>query len=185
MFLVVRPVIERRLVPGLVVAMGMLSALACAASGLGDKLLAAGVSLIVGLLLIPVGERKLITPDRVDAAAPEPRWRRLGLHIDSSRPAEALAGLIRRESDDGEPEVLDRFDDLDELAELHRLDDVTVGVELIAPEDIGLTLRRRHDDDRRVHETLIRLDLTQYFPSILAGQVQVQEDHVGAGRVSS
>src|SRR5712692_10871806 len=88
------------------------------------------------------------------------------------------AGSIRQ-LHNGQPEVLDGLDHGDELLDIQRLGDVSVGVEVIGAGDIGRCLGGGQDDDGNPPEILVALDLCQDVTAVLARQVEVEQDEIG------
>jgi hypothetical protein len=92
-------------------------------------------------------------------------------------------GLLGWESDGLEPEVLDGADDVDELGQVDRFDDVAVGVEVVGLADVGLSARGGEDHYWYALEFFIILNLGQDFAPVFPREVEVQQDEVGAGCV--
>jgi hypothetical protein len=67
----------------------------------------------------------------------------------------------------------------DELLQVHRLRDVAVGVQVVAPQDILFRLRRGEDHDRDRAQLGVRLDLREHLAPVLLRQIQVEEHDVG------
>ena len=64
-------------------------------------------------------------------------------------------GSTGRQSDDGQPEILNGFYHAEELLQIDGFRDVAVGVKIVTPENVLFCLRRRQDHHR---EFLIRDD---------------------------
>ena len=73
--------------------------------------------------------------------------------------------------------------DLGELLEVHRLDDVAVGVQAVGFQDVGLALRGGQHHDRDAFQLLVVLDFRQNLAAVLSGQVEVEQDEAGARRI--
>src|SRR6267378_567784 len=88
--------------------------------------------------------------------------------------------LLRWQLDDGEPEALDRADHGEELVNAEWLGHVTVGMEGITPDYVLFGRGRCEDDDRDALKQLVLLDLTQQFAPVSLGQVEIEDNEVGA-----
>ena len=86
-----------------------------------------------------------------------------------------------RQTDPGEPEISDRMHQFDELVPLSRLDEVTVGVQLVAPVAIRVGLRGRQDHDGNPFQGRVALHFGQHLATVLLRQVEVQQDQIGPG----
>ena len=91
-----------------------------------------------------------------------------------------IALSILRQHHDPEPEVLDRFHYRDELVQIHRLGDVTIGVEVVALQHVLFVLRSRENDYRDVFQIVVGLDLSQHLSPIFLGKVEVEQDEIRA-----
>jgi len=69
------------------------------------------------------------------------------------------------------------------MVQIHRLGDVTVGVQIVSPQDVLLSLGSGKHYHRDSLELRIPLDYGQYFPPVSPWQIQIQEDQVGNRRV--
>src|SRR5713226_3002387 len=67
-------------------------------------------------------------------------------------------------------------DRADEGLEVDRLDDVAVGPEVIAGDDVGLLVRRGEDDDGDRFRAVAGLEAPQHLQPVDLGELQVQED---------
>src|SRR5580658_2348392 len=74
----------------------------------------------------------------------------------------------RRELRDRKPEVLDASYDPEELRQVDRLDDVAIGMQIVAFEDIGFGIRGGQDDDRDAAQVGIALHFTEHLAPIFA-----------------
>ena len=83
-----------------------------------------------------------------------------------------------REGDDGEEEVVDLADDLDELVEVDGLGDERVGMEVVAAEDVLFGLRRGQHDDGDLPQLRVGLDDREQLAAVEAGQVEVEQDQI-------
>src|SRR6266508_2191850 len=90
---------------------------------------------------------------------------------------------LRRQLHHAHEEVVDLADHGNEALEVHRLGDVGVGVQLVAAQDVLLGLRRGEHHDRDLAQRRVLLDLRQHLAAVDPGQVQIQQDQVGYGRV--
>jgi hypothetical protein len=79
-----------------------------------------------------------------------------------------------RQRDDGKPEVVHGIHDLEEPIEAYGLGDVTVRMEKIAPQDIGVRGRGGLDYDWNAFQCYIFLDFLQNLPAILFREVQIE-----------
>src|ERR1700729_4000520 len=87
------------------------------------------------------------------------------------------------EADHGEEEVVDLADNGDEGLEFDRLGDIGVGVKVVASQHVLLGVGGGEDDNRNLSERFIPLDLSEYLPTVEAGEVEVQQDEIGSGCV--
>ena len=67
----------------------------------------------------------------------------------------------------------------DKLIEIEGLGDVTIGMEVVGPDNVLLRLGGRDDYDGCTSEHAIALDLRQHLPSVLLGQVEIKQYQVG------
>src|SRR5204862_7180044 len=86
-----------------------------------------------------------------------------------------------RQLDDAEPEVLDGAHDAHELIEIDRLGDVTVGVEVVARQDVLVGVGRGQHDHGNPAKVLIVLDLGKDLLAVEPWEVEIEEDEIGAG----
>ena len=66
--------------------------------------------------------------------------------------------IVRRGPDDGQPEVLDGADDLEEALQADRVRDEAVGVQLVGHEDVVVVLGRGQDYHGDPPQVFVRLD---------------------------
>src|SRR4051794_25032631 len=88
-----------------------------------------------------------------------------------------------RELDHGDEELVDLAHHLDEAVEVDGLGHVRVGVQLVGAQHVLLELGGGEDDHGDLLQPLVRLDLGQHLAAVLARQVEVEQDQVGARRV--
>src|SRR5688572_10053507 len=82
----------------------------------------------------------------------------------------------------GQPERVDRLHHHDELLEVHRRGDEAVGMQVVAAQHVLLGLRCGEHHHRDAPEAVVGLDLLQHLASVLARQVEVEQDDLGARR---
>jgi hypothetical protein len=81
--------------------------------------------------------------------------------------------------------MLDGGDEFDAIVKLNRLGKVVVGASAITTADIFVAVRGGEDDDGNFAEGFVGFDLFKDFKSVVAREVQVEEDDVGAWRVEA
>src|SRR5690606_29317141 len=88
-----------------------------------------------------------------------------------------------REPDDRDEELVDLPDHRHEPVEVDGLGHVRVGEQLVAAQDVLLGGGRGEHHHRDGAQLRIALDLLQDLAAVVLGQVEVQQDQVGAGLV--
>ena len=122
----------------------------------------------------------------VPGCAPHPILRPLPLPLPRAAPK-----ALRREHVHGssvcagsrtmpEPEVVDPLHHPDELLHVHRLGDVRIGVQIVAPQTSRLGVGGRQHDHRDRAQRGVGLDLAQQLAAVHARKVEVQQDQVGS-----
>src|SRR5699024_6404759 len=99
------------------------------------------------------------------------------------RPRSARWVSALRQAHDGDEEVVDLADDLNELIEVDRLGDVGVGVQTVATHYVLLRLGGGEHDHGDVGELVVALDLLEDFAAGRWGRVEVGQEQGGAGSV--
>src|SRR5580704_6637029 len=84
-----------------------------------------------------------------------------------------------RKADHREPECANSSHGREEPFQVHRLGDVTVGMEGITLHDIYLCRRGGQDHDRNADECCALLYLAKNFPAIFLRQIEIEQDQVG------
>jgi hypothetical protein len=91
--------------------------------------------------------------------------------------------LRLRKANHLDEELVDLADRPHELIDVDRLCDVGVGVQLVALEDVFLRGGGGEHDHGDVAEVGVGLDLLEQLAAVVLGQIQVEQDQVGLGRV--
>ena len=96
-------------------------------------------------------------------------------------PAQSGRGCLRQ-GHQHQPERFNGMDDVQELLEIHRLGNVTVGVVFVGLEHVLLGAGSGQHHHGNGLETVVGLDFGQDFAAILARKIQVQQNQVRARR---
>src|SRR4051812_12178938 len=75
----------------------------------------------------------------------------------------------RRQFYDAEPELFDPLNQIEEFAQVDWFRDETVGMKVIAPEDVGFSLRGSQNDYRDAPEIGVAFDFRQDLESAFPG----------------
>ncbi len=87
--------------------------------------------------------------------------------------------MIARQGDDMQPEFLNRINDIDELAEIGRLNQIGIDAQVVATLDITVRAGGSKGNHRNMLEQIVILDLGQNLAPILARQIEIQKNDVG------
>src|SRR5690349_8928917 len=74
---------------------------------------------------------------------------------------------LRRQTDNRQPEAVDRTNHGEERVDVDGFRDVAVGVQVVALDHVALRLRGGQYDDRNATEVLILLDLREHLAPVL------------------
>src|SRR5262249_28945759 len=96
----------------------------------------------------------------------------------------ANLGLLWWQGDDKEPEGFNGTHDVQELVEIDRFSDVTVGVEAIGAQNILVGARGGEDDDGDGFQGVVGFDFSQDLATIFAREIQVEHDQIRSRRQS-